>query len=133
MAGIRDLNELLAAMAPVRRPGEFVFVAWDPSIGVEHTEALIREPEGLCAVVERKVADARGLDYEFVGAWITLEVTSALDAVGLTAAFATALAEAGISCNVLAGRHHDHLLVGLADAESAMGVLTELSRRASGS
>ena len=36
---------------------------------------------------------------------------SALEAVGLTAAVATALAAAGIPANVLAGYSHDHLLV----------------------
>ncbi|XXE67240.1 ACT domain-containing protein [Pseudomonas sp. R1-6] len=39
---------------------------------------------------------------------VTLTVHSALDAVGLTAAFATALGNAGISCNVIAAYYHDH-------------------------
>ncbi|MAT18451.1 MAG: acetyltransferase [Leifsonia sp.] len=127
MAGIRDLNELLRSMSPVQRPGEFVFVAWNADLGLEHIEALIREPEGLCAVVARDVAEAAGLDYDFVGAWITLEVNSALDAVGLTAAFATALADAGLSCNVIAGLHHDHVLVDVDDAGAALRVLQRLS------
>lgn len=128
MAGIRDLNELLRSMAPVRRPGEYVFIPWDPRLDVDDVEALVREPEGACAVVARDVADATGLSYDFVAAWITLEVTSALDAIGLTAAFSTALGKAGISCNVIAGLHHDHVLVGVDDAEQALRVLDELSR-----
>ena len=36
---------------------------------------------------------------------------SDLEAVGLTAAFARALADAGIACNVVAGVRPDHLFV----------------------
>ena len=50
--------------------------------------------------------------------------------MGLTAAFATALGREGISCNVLAGHHHDHILVATADAERAMGVLRALAEEA---
>ena len=42
------------------------------------------------------------------------------EAVGLTAAFSHALGEAGISCNVTAGYHHDHLLVPSARADEAV-------------
>ena len=52
---------------------------------------------------------------------------SALEAVGLTAAFAGALGKAGISCNVIAGYYHDHLFVGQADAGRAMQVLQQLA------
>jgi uncharacterized protein len=47
--------------------------------------------------------------------------------VGLTAAFATALANAGISCNVVAAYYHDHLFVPVQDAEKAMAVLRSLA------
>lgn len=73
--------------------------------------ASITEPEGLSLVLTREQADDAGLSYSFVAAWITLRVHSSLNAVGLTAAVSTALAEAGLSCNVIAGFHHDHLLV----------------------
>ena len=53
---------------------------------------------------------------------------SSLSAVGLTAAFATALGDAGISCNVLAAYHHDHILVPAEDAERALETLRELAR-----
>ena len=43
--------------------------------------------------------------------WITLRVHSALDAVGMTAAFSVALAVAGLSVNVVAGLHHDQVFV----------------------
>lgn len=62
--------------------------------------------------------------------WITLRVHSALDAVGLTAAVARELADAGLSCNVVAGFHHDHLFVEQARADEALAVLHRLAERA---
>lgn len=126
-SGERDLERLLAAMAPERRPGEFVYV----SVGDPHAaaaldaHATVREDEGLCAVVDREAADAHDLPYDFVAAWITLTVHSALDAVGLTAAVATRLAGAGISCNVVAGLRHDHLLVPVERADEAVALLSQ--------
>jgi hypothetical protein len=93
-------------------------------------EATVREPEGLTVVLRRDVADAHGIAYDYVAAWISLTVHSSLEAVGLTAAFATALAREGISCNVLAGHHHDHLLVASADADHAVQVLRRLAEDA---
>ncbi|MCC6519917.1 MAG: ACT domain-containing protein, partial [Tabrizicola sp.] len=59
---------------------------------------------------------------------ISLTVQSDLAAVGLTAAFATALGREGISCNVIAGVHHDHLFVQWDRREDALAALRELSR-----
>ncbi|HET8878549.1 MAG TPA: N-acetyltransferase [Arthrobacter sp.] len=132
----KDLHTLLATMQPVIREGEYVYALWPhgkPLGG--HIAAAVREAEGLTVVLPRAEADAQGLHYDFVAAWITLQVHSALEAVGLTAAVSAALTEAKISCNVLAGFHHDHLLVPVADAERALEVLHELaaaSRSASG-
>ena len=62
-------------------------------------------------------------------AWITLRVHSDRHAVGLTAAFATALGQAGISCNVVAAAYHDHLFVAADAADRAVAVLQELATR----
>jgi len=128
MTGDRNLQTLLAGMRPVQRGGEYVYVLWPhgrPLAG--GVEAAVREAEGLTVVLPRAEADRQGLAYDFVGAWITLEIHSALEAVGLTAAVSKALTDARISCNVLAGFHHDHLLVPVADAPRALEVLAELS------
>jgi hypothetical protein len=69
-----------------------------------------------------------GLQFEFEAAMITLQVHSALDAVGLTAAVSSALADAGIACNVVAGYHHDHLFVPYERGEEAVAILTALAR-----
>ena len=68
------------------------------------------------------------MPYSFVGAWITLNVHSALEAVGLTAAVSRALTEAGISCNVVAAYYHDHLFVPAEQGERALKILQDLAR-----
>ena len=71
--------------------------------------------------------DAEGLAYDAVFGWITLEVHSSLEAVGLTAAVSTTLAQAGISCNMLAGYFHDHLLVPVDRLDDALSLLRRLA------
>lgn len=88
--------------------------------------ASFREDEGPSWVVPRQQADAAGLEYDFVAAWITLTVDSALDAVGLTATVARRLAETGISCNMIAARRHDHLFVPHDRAGEALDLLHRL-------
>ncbi len=62
----------------------------------------------------------------FPAAWLTLDVRSSLDAIGLTAAVAAALVARAIPVNVLAGFHHDHLLVPEELADAAIAALHEL-------
>ena len=130
MAGTTDLAQLLRTLEPVLREGEFVYATVVNVPAGLPVEATVREPEGLTIVVRRDAADIHGIRYDYVASWITLTVHSSLEAVGLTAAFATALGREGISCNVLAGHHHDHILVGTADAERAMDVLRALAEDA---
>jgi hypothetical protein len=126
----RDLQRLLASMEPVLRPGTFVFAVVPDETEDLAPEATVREEEGLTVVLPRERADALGLTYDYVAAWITLRVHSALDAVGLTSAVSSALAAAGLSCNVLAGYHHDHLLVPAERGDEAIQVLRDLARGA---
>ena len=130
MAGTTDLAQLLRTLEPVLRDGEFVYATVVAVPAGLPVEATVREPEGLTIVVRRDAADIHGIRYDYVAVWITLTVHSSLEAVGLTAAFATALGREGISCNVLAGLHHDHILVATADAERAMDVLRALAEDA---
>ena len=129
MSGERDLETLLRSVDPEVRPGTFVFVVVHEEALLDELdpEATIRESEGLTAVVRRERADALGVPYDYLAAWITLRVHSALDAVGLTAAVGAALARAGISCNVIAGYHHDHLLVPADPAADALEALSDLA------
>ena len=125
---ISSLPVLLAAMEPEQRAGEYVFVTGADGLAPV-AEATVREPEGLSLVVERGRADEAGVAYDFVAAWITLRVHSALEAVGLTAAVSAELATAGIACNVIAGAHHDHVLVPADRADEAVGLLRRMARR----
>ena len=60
---------------------------------------------------------------------ITLGIHSSLAAIGLTARVSGALAERGISANMIAACHHDHVFVPWARREEAMTALLELSER----
>lgn len=118
-----DTSTMIARMDPRRRSGTFVFVTSDDSFLLGEAVAMMREDEGVSLVLPVDVAEEAGLDVSMPMACLTLSVKSALDAVGLTAAVATALAEAGIACNVVAGHRHDHVFVPEADAGRALQAL----------
>lgn len=130
---VGDLATLLRGMRPELQPGRYAFVLAPPGLAIDpaHVVASVREREGISLVVPEQVALDMGLPVEFVSAWITLGVHSDLEAIGFTAAFSTALARAGIGCNVVAGVHHDHVFVPFAQARQAMDALQALSRSAS--
>ena len=122
---VRDGRAMVSGMDPALVPGEWIF-AHVPGAApdlIAAAIALFRETEGLTLVLPREVAAAAGLDAGQPMARIVLQVHSALDGVGLTAAVAGALAAAGIACNVIAAFHHDHLFVPAARAEEALAVL----------
>ena len=104
MAGINDLSELLRAMEPVLLPEPYGFTL--QAAPVPGAFAMVAEAEGLTVVAPIALVPA-----EQAWARISLTVHSDLAAVGLTAAFARALADAGISANVIAGLYHDHVFV----------------------
>lgn len=132
MSGETDLGRMLAQMSPRLVDGEFVFLTFTDAGYGDRAElepvAAVSEAEGLTLVVPRHRADAHGLAYESVFRAITLQVHSSLDAFGLTAAFATRLAEHGISANVVAGFYHDHIFVQREAAARALEALESLSR-----
>jgi len=120
------LSVVLKDLSVSGRPGRWCMVTnvtVPPEIVVA---ATIVEDEGVTSVVSVSDAERLGMTPEFVAAWLILEVESALDAVGLTAAVATALATGGTACNVLVGYHHDHVLVPEDDADRAVTILAGL-------
>jgi hypothetical protein len=132
MNGETNLPTLLRHLNPVLQEGAYVFCTVAPSCQLPLAELLgtFREAEGLTLILPQATADRLGLAYNYVVAWLTLQVHSSLAAVGLTAAFAQALAGAGISSNVVAGYYHDHLFVACTDAQRAVQVLQELAASA---
>src|SRR5262245_38099240 len=128
--GETDLEAMLRGLDVAHEPGVYVVTTLPPRAEPPATaRALLREHEGLTAILPREDAVAAGLEFTFEAAWLTLTVRSSLDAVGLTAAVAGRLADVGIPANVLAGYHHDHLLVPADRADEAVAALRSLRDR----
>jgi len=131
MAGEENLEKLLAAMQPELQPGAFVFATiegHDIPAGLEPI-GTFRESEGTTLILPAHDAGHPAIVASKPMRQITLTVHSSLDAVGLTAAFATELTRHGISANVVAGDYHDHIFVAEKDAERAVAALEALSSR----
>lgn len=132
---ISDLAQLLASMTPELNPRRVAFLTFashENPFPPASTICTFRESEGLTVVADLAVAEETGHPIVFKAAWITLTVHSDFEAVGLTAAFAKTLGDAGISANVIAGAFHDHIFVPLERAEAAMAALKDLQRKSSG-
>lgn len=123
----RDLTVLLATMAPVLHPEAYGYAVWTGGALPFTPFATVAEAEGLTVVAQLVEMRAAGMNPD-PWARISLTVQSDLAAVGLTAAFAGALGQVGISCNVIAGYYHDHLFVQWDRREDAMAALQALSR-----
>ena len=129
MSGETNLQKLLTQMEPQLHGDDYVFVHVNDtfSFNFDEIQGMFKEKEGTTLILHKDTADHLKLDYDFVASCITLTVHSSLDAVGLTAAFSSALAQNNISCNVIAAYFHDHIFVDKHDAEKAMEVLLTLS------
>ena len=132
MSGVTDLAELLETMEPALAEGRFVYASVPEGALTaalfRAAVCLFREAEGVTLILP--AGAAAGLSASPPMRMITLTVHSSLEAVGLTAAFAAALTREGISANVVAAFHHDHIFVPERDAGRAMEALRALSRTA---
>ncbi|UUX51411.1 ACT domain-containing protein [Nisaea acidiphila] len=134
MAGETDLDTLIAAMSPRLAEGVFVFATVSGQsvpAGVS-PRMTFREEEGLTLVLLKDEAEAAGLEYAFPCRMITLEVHSALEAVGFLARVTSALAELGMGVNPVSGFFHDHLFVPDGREMDALDRLRTLSAVPSG-
>jgi uncharacterized protein len=131
MAAVRNLSQMLAEMRPLRHPGSYVFTTVTALPAAVRPVMTFTEDEGLTVILSQDEADAAGLPYDLITEWITLTVHSALDGVGFTAAVSRTLADAGISCNMVAAAHHDHLFVPAGTAGQAVLLLEDLAAAAS--
>ena len=131
MAGETDLGNMLSSLQPRLLSGEFVFCTLVNGRYGDHRElspiACFTEEEGLSLLLPREKADQAGLVYDAIFRCITLGLHSSLEAVGLTAAVASCLADIDISANVIAAFHHDHILVPAGRAEEALAALQGLT------
>ncbi|WP_454046146.1 ACT domain-containing protein [Chryseobacterium sp. Marseille-Q8038] len=131
MSGEKDLSVLIQNMEPVLNAGEFVFCTVETLNGIPDMEKILfffREHEAITIVLERTIADEWKMPYSYISSWITLNIHSSLEAIGLTAAFANALKKENISCNVVAAYFHDHIFIAKEDAEKAMEALIALKK-----
>jgi len=122
----RDLERLLRGMEPVLHAPPYGFAVWGGGALAFAPFATVAEEEGLTVVAPLAELEAAGMGSQ-PWARISLTVHSDLAAVGLTAAFAAALAAEGISCNVIAGLHHDHLFVPWDRRDTALAALRALA------
>ena len=128
--GEKALKTLIQNMEPVLNEGEYVFVTVSDieSIPRSLTICEMKEKEGITVVLRKQDAEDHDLSFDFIASRITLNIHSSLEAVGLTAAFSTALGNQNISCNVIAGYYHDHIFIDKKDEDKAMNALIELSK-----
>ena len=131
MSGETNLNKLLSSMSPKLLDDEYVFCSVENGQYGDFIDlsplATYMEAEGLTLVVTKDNADKAELEYESVFKCITLLIHSSLEAVGLTAAVSTKLAENGISANVVAAYYHDHIFVQSVKAELALDALHDFN------
>jgi hypothetical protein len=128
MSGELNLVTLLKNMKPVLNSGEYVFCTLSNTEKIDLNKVLgsFKEKEGTNLIITKEYADLMGFSYTSIMSWISLEVHSSLEAVGLTAAFSKILADANISCNVVAGYYHDHIFVLKQDAQRAIDLLKSI-------
>lgn len=131
MTGETELQQLLRSMSPVLLKHEYVFSTVRNARYGDYAQAnpiaSFSESEGLTLVVLKDAAEQSGLSYQGVFRCITLGIHSSLEAVGLTAAVSGALAENGISANIIAAYFHDHIFVPSDLADKALGILLKLN------
>ena len=132
MAAETDLNRLLATMQPTLSPETYVFCSLKDMdrLGALKPRMLFVEAEGLTLIIEREAALAEDLAFEFECRMITLNVHSALEAVGFLARVIPALADLGMGVNPVAGFYHDHLFVPAGRAQDALRCLQSISSKA---
>ena len=81
-----------------------------------------REKEGWTLILEEKDLPTNCTKSK-AQSLITLTVYSDLQAVGFLAAISKAIAEAGISINVISGYYHDHIFIPQEFATKTMAIL----------
>jgi hypothetical protein len=127
MSGEENLQILLSSMQPVLQDGVFVFCALHPGQtlpGDIELQGVFQEAEGKTLFLRKEEALRAGLPYAFESRMITLNIHSALSAVGFLSEITRRLAAARISVNAVSGFYHDHLFVPVDRAEEALNLLT---------
>jgi hypothetical protein len=128
--GETDLQKLLGSMSPELLPRIHVFATLRPGTPLPsgvNPIMIFHEREGDTLILLEEEAEAAGLSCAFRSRMITLNIHSALDAVGFLAAITARLAAAGMGVNPVSAYFHDHLFVPVERAEDAMAILQALA------
>jgi hypothetical protein len=132
MVGETRIDVLLSSMDPVLDDSMYVFCTLKKEIKdiIDYNPwAIIQEKEGISIILLEEIAKENRFDYNGKYKRITLNIHSSLDAVGLTAAISSELANYNVSANVVAGYFHDHIFIQENKANEALVILKELSKR----
>ena len=122
----RNLARLIAALSPRLDPEPWVFVNMKKVPADVHPLMTFREEEGMTMILHPDEARRLGQPGGPAFRRITLGVNSSVEAVGLTAAVASTLTAIGISANIVAAYHHDHVFVPSDRAEDALACLARM-------
>ena len=108
--------------------GEYVYCSVQDlnNTNIVNIICSFKESKGYSIIISKEEAIKNNLSFYFISAWITLEINSSLDSVGLTYTFSKELTKAKISCNVVAAYHHDHIFVPYEKRHKAMKILIDL-------
>ncbi len=132
MSGEKELKTLLQTLSPRLHNDLYVFCRIIGGRYGDYAEtepiASFMESEGLTLVIKKNMADELDLPYSGLFRYISLNVHSSLEAVGLTAAVSTRLSEHGISANIIAAYTHDHLFVPADKGDEALRLLLRFCR-----
>ena len=129
MGGETDLSRLLTGLTATLDREVYVFVTLaDRPVPDGLTPRMrFEEGEGTTLILTRAEAEQHAMAYEFPCRMITLNVHSALEAVGFIAHIATVLAAHGMGVNPVAGFYHDHLFVPDGREDEALSVLRDIA------
>ncbi len=130
MSGGHDLGVLLANLCPKMVDGVFVFASVDQMPKGITPRMMFHEAEGITLILAQDQAKAAGIAYVFPCRMITLNVHSALDAVGFLAHIIPKLAAAGMGVNPVAGVYHDHLFIPDGREDEALRILQDIATQA---
>lgn len=130
MAGEHDLATLISSMQPSLDPYTYVFATVSTrfdAAGIS-PRMIFQEKEGITLIMKQDEAEKANIPFEFPCRMITLNIHSALDAVGFLAAVTSRLASLGMGVNPVSGFYHDHLFIPADRADDAMKALIALSK-----
>lgn len=125
MSGSTNLQQVLNNLQISCDNIEYGFASISDKTKVPTDEVLgtFQEIEGLTIIARVQYLKRTGLSFEGPFAKLTIDATTSLDLVGLTAFLATKLAERSISANFVAGYFHDHVFIQYGSRNKAIEIL----------